>query len=352
MSSRTIYEFAVYPRKATSHFQFRTRSSSGSAMEEFLHLLPVAFLLCLITLFFSSRKLYSNPKSKPNLPPSPAALPVIGHLHHLLLLGPSLHRAFHKLSARLGPLLYLRLGSVPCVVASDADAAREFLRAHELSFCDRPYSQAVTRLNYGDAGFVFAAHGDYWRFMRRLCVTELLGGRTLERLRWIRGEETRRFFQTLQGKAEKGEEVDVGAELMRLTSNVVGRMVMSKRCSATDGEAEGVRKLVEEASELAGKFNLADFFGFCKKLDLQGLQKRCDDLHLRFDNFMEGVLREKEGLRRREEATGAAGSEHGGMKDLEDTLMDIAEDEGAEIKLTRDNIKSFVHVRLSSPSDH
>jgi hypothetical protein len=40
---------------------------------------------------------------KAGLPPSPRALPIIGHMH---LLGPIPHQAFHKLSTRYGPLVY------------------------------------------------------------------------------------------------------------------------------------------------------------------------------------------------------------------------------------------------------
>uniref|UniRef100_A0A0D3G3M7 Uncharacterized protein n=1 Tax=Oryza barthii TaxID=65489 RepID=A0A0D3G3M7_9ORYZ len=43
------------------------------------------------------------------LPPSPFGLPILGHLH---LLTPLPHQALHRLAARHGPLLYLRLGSI------------------------------------------------------------------------------------------------------------------------------------------------------------------------------------------------------------------------------------------------
>ncbi|CAN6216320.1 unnamed protein product [Urochloa humidicola] len=62
------------------------------------------------------------------LPPSPYALPFLGHLH---LLAPLPHQALHRLAARHGPLLYLRLGSVPAIAACSPDAAREVLKTHE-----------------------------------------------------------------------------------------------------------------------------------------------------------------------------------------------------------------------------
>ncbi|XP_008783087.3 cytochrome P450 93A3 [Phoenix dactylifera] len=279
-------------------------------------------------LFFKSRTRF-------RLPPSPVALPIIGHLH---LLAPIPHQALYKLSLRYGPLIHLRLGSVPCVVACSAETAKEFLKTHDLAFSDRPQSQAVSYLTYGSADFSFAPYGPYWKFMKKLCMLELLGGRTLERLLPIRREEILRLLQAVNTKSEKRKPVDVGSELLRLTNNVISRMTMSRRCSGTDGEAEEARKLVEETAELTGKFNLADYIGFCKNLDLQGFDKRLEDVRRRFDAMMERIMKEKEEARkeRKEMRNGDR------AKDLLDILLDISEDETAEMKLSRENIKAFI----------
>ncbi|MQL86984.1 hypothetical protein Taro_019513 [Colocasia esculenta] len=77
-------------------------------------------------------------------------MPILGHLH---LLGPLPHQALHRLSTCLGPLMHLCLGSIPCVVASDAGTAQEFLRTHELSFSDWPGSISISYLTYSGANF-------------------------------------------------------------------------------------------------------------------------------------------------------------------------------------------------------
>lgn len=176
--------------------------------------------------------------------------------------------------------------------------------------------------------------------MKKLCMTRLLGGRTLEQLLPIRQEETFRLIKTLFEKSEKKDTVNIGAELGKLTNNVISRMAMNRRCSGSDAEAEEARKLVEETTELTGKFNLADYIGFCKNLDLQGFDKRLKDLHQRFDKMMEGILKEKDEERRKR--MDMAEEE---VKDLLDILLDIADDVDAEIKLTRENIKAFILVR-------
>lgn len=123
-----------------------------------------------------------------------------------------------------------------------------------------------------------------------------------------------------------------------MTNNVISRMTMSQTCSTTEGEAE-IRKLVHEVAEVAGKFNLADFIGFCKNLDLQGFGKKFKDVHQRFDVMMERIIKEHEERRRRKEKEETASD---GVKDLLDILLEISNDENAEMKLTRENIKAFI----------
>ncbi|OAY77159.1 3,9-dihydroxypterocarpan 6A-monooxygenase [Ananas comosus] len=248
----------------------------------------------------------------------PRALPVVGHLH---LLAPLPHRALAELAGRHrgAPLLRLRLGAVPCAAACSAAAAAALLRgAHDPSVSDRPAGAAVRRLTYGGADFSFAPLGPYWRFVKKLCVDRLLGAPTLARLRRVRTEELRAMLAAVRRNAEETAAVD----------------------------AEDVRKVVEEVAELTGKFNVSDYIGFCKNWDLQGFNKRLDDVHRRFDTMVEKAIKEKEAARakarerqtRKEEEE----EEEDAGKDSLDILLDIYEDEGAEMRLSRENIKAFI----------
>uniref|UniRef100_A0A0A8Z4Y5 Uncharacterized protein n=1 Tax=Arundo donax TaxID=35708 RepID=A0A0A8Z4Y5_ARUDO len=87
------------------------------------------------------------------LPPSPWTLPLIGHLHHLA--GALPHRAMRDLAARHGPLMLLRLGGLPVVVA------REVMRTRDLDFATRPVSRMVRlAIHEGAEGIIFAPYGD------------------------------------------------------------------------------------------------------------------------------------------------------------------------------------------------
>nr|XP_015869779.2 cytochrome P450 93A3-like [Ziziphus jujuba var. spinosa] len=301
------------------------------------HSYIIVFLVWLIsTILF--RSIFTKTKTKLRLPPSPLSLPIIGHLH---LLAPLPHQALYKLSIRYGPIIHLSLGSNPCVVASSPEVAKEFLKTHETSFSNRPKGIAVDYLTYGSADFSFAPYGPYWKFMKKLCMSELLGGRTLEQLLPVRLEEIKMFLELMLKKADANEAVDVGGELTRVTNNVISRMVMSQRCSENENEADRVRKLVKETAELTGKFNLSDYIGFCKNIDLQGFRKRLKEVRENFDTMMERIIKEHEEARKKEKKINGGGDDHG-VKDLLDILLDIAEDERSEIRLTRENIKAFI----------
>lgn len=275
-------------------------------------------------------------RSFPRLPPSPLALPIIGHLH---LLGPIAHQAFAKISSRYGPLIHVYLGSVPCVVASSPEICKEILKTHEVSFLGRPKTVVSDYVTYGSQDFTFAPYGDYWRFMKKLCVSQLLGGQTLDMQQPIRRDEMKYLIEFLLEKAKAGESVNMGSEFTRMANNLISRMVMSQRCSEDEKEAVEVRRLVLEINELTGKFNLSDYIWFCKNLDLQGIKKRLKVLHHRLDVMIEKIIDEHQKERRNLKQRNKEGEV---AKDLLHILLDIAEDESSEKKLTRENIKAFI----------
>ncbi|CAN1853735.1 3,9-dihydroxypterocarpan 6A-monooxygenase [Linum perenne] len=298
----------------------------------------ILFLISIVTIIFLVTVIQTK---LCKLPPSPRALPIIGHMHHL---SPSLCHSLHKLSTLHGPLVYFRIGSKSCILASTPELAQEILKTHEPIFLNRPNISNLHYLTYGGADFATIYYGPYWKFMKQMVMNQILGTRTLDRFLPVRVEELNRFLNRALEKSKSGELMDVGGELIRLTNNVISRMMLSTRCSEDEEEAEEVRELVKEMSVLGRQFNLSDTFWFVKMIgwDVQGFEKRLKDVRDRYDVMMERIIEEHQELRRKMKIEGNEDDDFEQSKDVLHMLLDIYEDENAEMKLTRENIKAFI----------
>ena len=93
-------------------------------------LLLVPLLLMLLHFASRSRRGSNEKQKRPKHipPPSPPALPIIGHLH---LVGDLPHVSLCSLAAKHGGLMLLRFGTVPNLVVSSACAARLIMQTHD-----------------------------------------------------------------------------------------------------------------------------------------------------------------------------------------------------------------------------
>ncbi|KAL1558637.1 unspecific monooxygenase [Salvia divinorum] len=281
--------------------------------------------------FISAALIHILLRKKSRFPPGPLPLPVIGHLH---LLGPRLHQTFHDLSQRYGPLMQLRLGSINCVVASSPELAKECLKTQELVFSSRKHSTAIDIVTY-DSSFAFSPLGPYWKFIKKLCTYELLGARNLLHFQPIRTLEVNTFLQILLRKGKSGESFNLTEELVKLTSNVISHMMLSIRCSGTEGEAEAARTVIREVTQIFGEFDVADIIWVCKNFDFQGIRKRSVDIQRRYDALLENIITAREKQRR----SGAAAGE---ARDFLDMFLDIMESGKAEVTFTREHLKALI----------
>ncbi|KAL2336742.1 hypothetical protein Fmac_011188 [Flemingia macrophylla] len=270
------------------------------------------------------------------LPPGPPiSFPLVGHAPYLRSL---LHQALYKLSVRYGPLIHVMIGSKHVIVASSAESAKQILKTSEEVFCNRPLMIASESLTYGAADYFFIPYGTYWRFLKKLCMTELLSGKTLEHFVSIRESEIEAFLKTILQISTFGKTVEMRQELIRHTNNIITRMIMGKKSHNGHDEVAQLRKLVREVGELLGAFNLGDVFGFMRPFDLQGFGKKNMDTHHRVDIMIEKVLKEHEEIRTK---VGNDSYDTDRKKDLFDILLDLIEAEGTDNKLTRESAKAF-----------
>jgi 4-hydroxyphenylacetaldehyde oxime monooxygenase len=143
----------------------------------------LALLVMLLSLVVLAK---SSSKGRLNLPPGPSQVPVLGNLHQL---GPLPHRNLRELARQHGSVMLLRLGTVPTVVVSSAEAAREVMKVHDADCCSRPVSPGPKRLSYDLKNVAFAPYGEYWREMRKLFIVELLSMRRVKAAWYAREQQ-------------------------------------------------------------------------------------------------------------------------------------------------------------------
>ncbi|KAK6244127.1 hypothetical protein QUC31_010536, partial [Theobroma cacao] len=292
-------------------------------------LLLVSFI-CTYLLQFLSKKLSSYGRARARHLPSPPGLPIIGHLHHLLLSSSSFPKKLHSLATRYGPLLQLQMGAATCVLVSNANFAKEILKTQELNFVYRPEFGSPEYNIYHGSDFILAPYGTYWRFLKKLCMTRLLSNSTLNQFVQIREQEMAKLLEYLIKVSEGREFCDLGVPLMSMMNNVICRMAMSTRPWENADEAEKIKKLIEELAVVGGKLSAGDILGPLGKFDLLGYGKKLKKALEKFDRLVEDIMKKHE-----ENTTGRKG------KDLMDILMETCNDPSPEVKLTRKDIKAF-----------
>ncbi|KAF3544568.1 hypothetical protein DY000_02004635 [Brassica cretica] len=289
----------------------------------FIFIFLCFFSLLCYTLFFRKQKNFP-------LPPSPPSLPIIGHLD--LLLSVLAHRSLQKLSSKYGSILYLRIFSSPIVLVSSASVAYEIFRAHDVNISSRGLPATEDSLFAGSFSFISAPYGDYWKFMKKVLVTNLLGPQALKRSRRVRADELDRFYDNLFEKAAKKETVEIFEEALKLINDSICKLIMGRCFPEEGGVVERVKGLAIELDVSSKKILLANLLPpWLKKLVLSLFKKEVKTISNSFDELLEKILAEHE------EKLG----EHHQGKDLMDVLLAAYGDENAKYKITRNHIKSF-----------
>ncbi|GMI77871.1 TRANSPARENT TESTA 7, CYTOCHROME P450 75B1 [Hibiscus trionum] len=291
------------------------------------------FIAWLATVALILLSLHLRRGRKLNSPPGPKPWPIIGNLN---LIGSLPHRSIHALSLKYGPLMQLKFGSFPVVVASSAEMATAVLKTNDVIFTDRPQIAAGKYTTYNYSNITWAPYGPYWRQARKICMTELFSAKRLESYDYIRREEMKLFLKRLYESC--GTPIVVKDHFSSLSLSVISRMVFGKKYTEGTGEAEIVspkefNEMLEELFFLNGVLDIGDSIPWLSFLDLQGNIKRMKALSKKFDMFLEHVLDEHNERRR--------GVQDYVAKDMLDVLLQLSEDPDLDVKLERHSVKAI-----------
>ncbi|XP_073116717.1 cytochrome P450 71A1-like isoform X1 [Elaeis guineensis] len=222
------------------------------------------------------------------LPPGPKKLPLIGNLHQV---GRLAHHSLWQLSQKYGPLMYLELGSMPIVVISSAEMAKEVMKTHDLDFCSRPRLVAGSKFSYNCLDISFAPYGEYWREIRKICILELFSAKRVQSFQFIREEEISLMINSIS--LSSATPINLSRLMMTLATNIICRAAMGKKYQEGDYEKGIFHRLFTELQALLGSFYIADFFPSIGWMDkLTGLAGRLEKSFSMFDAFYEHVIGE------------------------------------------------------------
>ncbi|CAO2035635.1 unnamed protein product [Urochloa humidicola] len=304
---------------------------------------PRAWLLLLLPLFlllvrysFTAKRARKMKKQQDDqlLPPSPPALPVLGHLHHV---GSLPHVSLRSLAMKHGhDLMLLRLGAMPVLVVSSPSAAEAVLRTHDHVFASRAPSVVAEIVLYGcDVGF--APYGDYWRKARKLITTHLLTVKRVQLLRRAREEEVSTVMARIGEAAAAGVAVDVSDLLGSFANDLACRAVMGKSYR-DEGRSKLFRLLVADTSPILGGFNVEELFPFLARFGVLSkmVRAKSERLRRRWDELLDRLIDDHES---KYKPTMAAASD---PKDEDDDFIHILLSLRREYGLGREQMKAIL----------
>jgi hypothetical protein len=311
-------------------------------------LVAAAVAVPLLALLLSSTAAGSRKRDgrRRRLPPSPPGLPLLGHTH--LLTGRLPHRALRSLAASHGPVMLLRLGRVPTVVASSAAAAEEAMRARDLAFSGRPRLLMAQRLLYGGRDVGFAPYGEYWRRARRVCALHLLGPRRVASFRRVREREAAALVARVRRHAAAGGAgaVNLSDALICYSNAIISRAAFGDGDYGLDtGGGEGgekLRRVLADFQELVLASPMREVAPWLGWVDtLTGLEAKTRRTFQTLDALLDRVIADHRS-RRSGGRQVVADDDH---RDFVDVLLDVNEmDNEAGLRLDTDSIKAIIMV--------
>ncbi|CAH9132624.1 unnamed protein product [Cuscuta epithymum] len=291
-------------------------------------LLSLFLFLCFIIGCVVAAGGWKGKKSSKTLPPGPWRLPLIGSLHHLVCEFPL--RRLRDLAKIHGPLMHVQLGQVSAVVASSPDMAKAVFKTHDLAFASRAKLLLPEIVSYNRTGLVISPYGDYWRQMRKICIHELLGPKTMQRFGSIRRDQVSRLLTTVSSHG--GRAVNLTELALVFTSSMTCRSAFG----STFKEGDELIVHMREMMVLLGGLDVADIFPSLKLLHgLSHRRQRLLRLHMRVDAILNVII---DSHKKNNEGNGEMGRE-----DLIDVLLRMKRtDDGLQFPITDDNIKAVV----------
>ncbi|CAL4937100.1 unnamed protein product [Urochloa decumbens] len=255
--------------------------------------LPNTTLVLLVLLVLTLGRFYFYTKGRwLHLPPGPRTLPVLGNLHQIIIGSALPHQSPRDLARLHGPVMQLRLGMVPTLVVSSAEAVREVLKTHNADCCSRPDTPGARRLSYGHKDVAFAPFSESWRQMRKLFVVELLNTRRVQATCYAREAEVDKLMSRLTSSERKP--VYLQDHIFGLMDGIVGTVALGSIYGSEQfAHKKHFHVLFDEAMGVKSSFSAEDYFpnAVGRLVDrLTGLVSRREKVFWELDAFFDKII--------------------------------------------------------------
>nr|QWK52363.1 cytochrome P450 71A23 [Isatis tinctoria] len=253
--------------------------------------------------------------------PSPPRLPLIGNFHQL---GQHPHQSLRSLSKRYGSLMYLHFGTVPVLVASSADAARDVLKTHDKVFASRPHSKIYDKLLYGSSNMAAAPYGEYWRQMKSVSVLHLLSNKMVRSFRDVRQEEISLMMETI--RKSSSSPMNLSKITTTLTNDVICRVALGQKY----GVGTDFKEMIDRLMRQLGTFTVGSYVPWLSWIDwICGLERQLEKTAKAFDNLLEKIVQDHE-------------DGDGDKADFADVLLAVQRDKSVGFEIKRSSVKAII----------
>lgn len=302
-------------------------------MELLQLLIPAVFIVIFAVVVRKPKKSAGKVAVPP--PPGPPGLPLIGNLHQFDTRNPHLYLT--QLAKKYGPVVSLKLGSIPVVVISSANTVKQALKTHDRIFSGRPEVISQQKLSYNGLDIVFSQYNDHWKEMRKTCNMHLFSLKRVQSFRPIREEEISMMIKQISMKAASSKSINLSDTVMSTAVDFICRSAFGRKY---EGE-ERIKfdEVFHEAQALLVYFFVSDLFPRLGWIDkLFGMTEKLEKIFREADDFAQRLVDEHLSSTRSTSMEG----------DIIDVLLQLNKQQSSTQHFTLDHIKAVLLVIKSN----
>ncbi|KAL8250757.1 hypothetical protein R6Q59_034450 [Mikania micrantha] len=332
----------MVPHKTKSTTEFPLPNPTISQyhiMWSLMQLVPFYSLPLILGAAFLFIKWYKStpPTTFKKLPPSPPSLPLIGNIHQLK---GTVHEAFESLSKRYGDprgLVLVYIGTIPSLVVSTTEAAREIMKTHDLAFADRPATRMFKAISYNLKDGTIAPYGEHWRQVKSILTLHLLCTKTVQTFEAMRRRVLAGYLTKINECFMSNKPVELTSMSLSITNDMTCMAAFGK--TYRDGEiGRKFLKLMKEVSEMLGSFYFEDSIPQLAVIDvIRGVRAKVDRVTITLDEFLKGAIEERLARTSPDPVVAADG-----FTPLIEVLLKIQKDDNLGITIDSDVVKALL----------